>query len=185
MHDSFVNSSSLSIWAKIHQIDWVTGAFPKLAQQKLTWLVVSCHSLAEHLFLSCQLVQTTLYLFHYTLCCWKTVLIPGPQSTESLPEDGKLKSEVMVKDNRRYYLDLKENQRGRFLRVSRCFAMKLHIYNVVEYCFNAVLKMDFHELPLFCYAWSQVNWIVCIKFRNVLIVDTVGYMLPLACFLCI
>jgi len=35
-----------------------------------------------------------------------------------LPEDGKLKSEVMVKDNRRYYLDLKENQRGRFLRVS-------------------------------------------------------------------
>ena len=34
-----------------------------------------------------------------------------------MPEDGKLKSEVMVKDNRRYYLDLKENQRGRFLRV--------------------------------------------------------------------
>jgi len=41
----------------------------------------------------------------------------GPPSSESVPEDGKLKSEVMVKDNRRYYLDLKENQRGRFLRV--------------------------------------------------------------------
>jgi hypothetical protein len=42
----------------------------------------------------------------------------GPTNPENLPEDGKLKSEVMVKDNRRYYLDLKENQRGRFLRVS-------------------------------------------------------------------
>ncbi|XP_064537599.1 transcriptional regulator protein Pur-beta isoform X1 [Drosophila montana] len=38
---------------------------------------------------------------------------------ESLPEDGKLKSEMMIKDNRRYYLDLKENARGRFLRVSQ------------------------------------------------------------------
>ncbi|XP_070066793.1 transcriptional regulator protein Pur-beta isoform X4 [Drosophila virilis] len=40
----------------------------------------------------------------------------GPPHTESLPEDGKLKSEMMIKDNRRYYLDLKENARGRFLR---------------------------------------------------------------------
>ncbi|XP_053214706.1 transcriptional activator protein Pur-beta-like isoform X4 [Panonychus citri] len=43
----------------------------------------------------------------------------GPPNPDSLPEDGKLKSEVMVKDNRRYYLDLKENNRGRFLRVSQ------------------------------------------------------------------
>ncbi|CAG2183887.1 unnamed protein product [Oppiella nova] len=42
----------------------------------------------------------------------------GPPNPDNLPEDGKLKSEVMVKDNRRYYLDLKENNRGRFLRVS-------------------------------------------------------------------
>lgn len=42
----------------------------------------------------------------------------GPTNTENPPEDGKLKSEIIVKDNRRYYLDLKENQRGRFLRVS-------------------------------------------------------------------
>ncbi|GIX96292.1 transcriptional activator protein Pur-beta [Caerostris extrusa] len=41
---------------------------------------------------------------------------------DNLPEDGKLKSEVMVKDNRRYYLDLKENSRGRFLRVSQTIA---------------------------------------------------------------
>ncbi|KAJ8299034.1 hypothetical protein KUTeg_023094 [Tegillarca granosa] len=41
----------------------------------------------------------------------------GPPNPDNLPEDGKLKSETMVKENRRYYLDLKENQRGRFLRV--------------------------------------------------------------------
>ena len=43
----------------------------------------------------------------------------GPPSQDNLPEDGKLKSEMMIKDNRRYYLDLKENPRGRFLRVSQ------------------------------------------------------------------
>jgi hypothetical protein len=37
---------------------------------------------------------------------------------------------MMIKDNRRYYLDLKENSRGRFLRVSvsamniYCFSFK-------------------------------------------------------------
>ncbi|XP_058974902.1 transcriptional activator protein Pur-alpha-like isoform X2 [Musca domestica] len=43
----------------------------------------------------------------------------GPPNPDNLPEDGKLKSEMMTKDNRRYYLDLKENARGRFLRVSQ------------------------------------------------------------------
>jgi transcriptional activator protein Pur-alpha len=32
--------------------------------------------------------------------------------------DGLIKSETFIKDRKRYYLDLKENQRGRFLRVS-------------------------------------------------------------------
>ncbi|XP_064602397.1 transcriptional regulator protein Pur-beta-like isoform X2 [Liolophura sinensis] len=40
-------------------------------------------------------------------------------SLDNLPEDGKLKTGIMVKQNRRYYLDLKENQRGRFLKVSQ------------------------------------------------------------------
>ncbi|XP_038219381.1 transcriptional activator protein Pur-beta isoform X2 [Zerene cesonia] len=43
----------------------------------------------------------------------------GPPNTDNVPDDGKLKSEMMLKDNRRYYLDLKENSRGRFLRVSQ------------------------------------------------------------------
>jgi hypothetical protein len=33
-------------------------------------------------------------------------------------EDGVIKSETIAKDRKRYYLDLKENDRGRFLRVS-------------------------------------------------------------------
>ncbi|VDP22140.1 unnamed protein product [Soboliphyme baturini] len=33
-------------------------------------------------------------------------------------DNGVLKSEIMVQENRRYYLDLKENNRGKFLRVS-------------------------------------------------------------------
>uniref|UniRef100_T1GFU9 PurA ssDNA and RNA-binding protein n=1 Tax=Megaselia scalaris TaxID=36166 RepID=T1GFU9_MEGSC len=43
----------------------------------------------------------------------------GPPNPENVPEDGKLKSEIMIKENRRYYLDLKENARGRFLRCSQ------------------------------------------------------------------
>merc|ERR1712107_943922 len=43
----------------------------------------------------------------------------GPPNPDTAPEDGKLKSEMMIKDNRRYYMDLKENSRGRFLRVSQ------------------------------------------------------------------
>ena len=52
------------------------------------------------------------------------LLFPGPPNPDNLPEDGKLKSEMMTKDNKRYYLDLKENQRGRFLRVCHaCISM--------------------------------------------------------------
>ncbi|KAG8239471.1 hypothetical protein J437_LFUL018845 [Ladona fulva] len=43
----------------------------------------------------------------------------GPPNPENVSADGKLKSEMMIKDNRRYYLDLKENSRGRFLRVGQ------------------------------------------------------------------
>ena len=46
------------------------------------------------------------------------MFVAGPPNPENVPEDGKLKSEMMIKDNRRYYMDLKENARGRFLRVS-------------------------------------------------------------------
>jgi len=47
------------------------------------------------------------------------VIFTGPPNPDTVPEDGKLKSEMMIKDNRRYYLDLKENARGRFLRVRK------------------------------------------------------------------
>jgi len=44
--------------------------------------------------------------------------IAGPPNPDCPAEDGKLKSATMMKENRHYYLDMKENQRGRFLRVS-------------------------------------------------------------------
>ena len=56
--------------------------------------------------------------FNVKFCCNLDVFVVGPPNPENVPEDGKLKSEMMIKDNRRYYMDLKENARGRFLRVS-------------------------------------------------------------------
>ena len=56
--------------------------------------------------------------FEINSCCNLDVFVAGPPNPENVPEDGKLKSEMMIKDNRRYYMDLKENARGRFLRVS-------------------------------------------------------------------
>ena len=40
------------------------------------------------------------------------------ETTAKGEEDGLLKSQTLSRDRKRYYLDLKENQRGRFLRVS-------------------------------------------------------------------
>lgn len=43
----------------------------------------------------------------------------GPLNAQQPTDDGRLKSETLVRENRRYYLDLKENSRGRFLRVTQ------------------------------------------------------------------
>ena len=64
------------------------------------------------------------------------IFIPGPPNPENLPEDGKLKSEMMSKDNKRYYLDLKENQRGRFLRVSWLIVFLVSTYIRAVYAKN-------------------------------------------------
>ncbi|CAF0777479.1 unnamed protein product [Didymodactylos carnosus] len=42
----------------------------------------------------------------------------GEPSPNNAPEDGRLKSVIISRDDRKYYLDLKENERGRFLRIS-------------------------------------------------------------------
>lgn len=42
----------------------------------------------------------------------------GEHNLQNAHPDTLLKSANVVKDNRRYYLDLKENERGRFLRIS-------------------------------------------------------------------
>lgn len=43
----------------------------------------------------------------------------GPRDPNNTPQDGKLQEIIMTKDNKRYYLDLKENGYGRFLKVSQ------------------------------------------------------------------
>jgi hypothetical protein len=55
----------------------------------------------------------------------------GPANPDSPPEDGKLKSATMTKENRHYYLDMKENQRGRFLRVSMTLSTSLQRSQIV------------------------------------------------------
>ena len=82
-------------------------------------------------------------------------LLTGPPSPESLPEDGKLKSEVMVKDNRRYYLDLKENQRGRFLRVSIQFLFT-HCVMLIP----CQINKHFHSPPQILLKFGTVGDIV-------------------------
>ena len=41
--------------------------------------------------------------------------------SETQKFQGELKSEVMYKDDKKYHMDLKENARGRFLKVSETF----------------------------------------------------------------
>jgi len=50
-------------------------------------------------------------------------MLLGPRSRNTSADD-KIKSEVINAGERRYYLDLKENSRGRFLKVTRIF---LHV----------------------------------------------------------
>lgn len=55
----------------------------------------------------------------------------GPPNPDSPAENGKLKSATMVKDNRHYFLDMKENQRGRFLRVSMTMTTSMQRSQIV------------------------------------------------------
>lgn len=75
----------------------------------------------------------------------------GPPNPESVPDDGKLKSEMMIKDNRRYYLDLKENARGRFLRVNALQRREVSNH-LIEHFFHRYPKLfqgadHDHKLP--------------------------------------
>lgn len=59
--------------------------------------------------------------FHERLtefCEYYSSLGPAKWDSGRMIEEGKLRSESIFRDDRRYYLDLKENHRGRFLRVS-------------------------------------------------------------------
>jgi len=71
---------------------------------------------------SSTLIHLLLFLWsenqNFSLMCLDVPCgITGPTNPDSPAEDGKLMSATMMKENRHYYLDMKENQRGRFLRV--------------------------------------------------------------------
>lgn len=52
-------------------------------------------------------------------CDYFSTLGPAKRDSARMMEDeGKLKSESIFREDRRYYIDLKENHRGRFLKVS-------------------------------------------------------------------
>lgn len=67
----------------------------------------------------------------------------GPPNPDNVPEDGKLKSEMMIKDNRRYYLDLKENARGRFLRV--CNHANYFVSNTIFPKYSHKVHLTYHS----------------------------------------
>ena len=106
-----LDSRSIKIQQKRFYIDVKQnqrGRFIKIAE------VVS-HDRKSRLLLS----MSTAHEFKNHLTQFNDLYVTlGPQNPESAPNDGKFKTAVMTKDNRRYYLDLKENDRGRFLRVS-------------------------------------------------------------------
>jgi len=56
-------------------------------------------------------------------------MMPGPAKWDSsrMMAEGKLRSESIFRDDRRYYLDLKENHRGRFLRVKLTYMYLLYL----------------------------------------------------------
>lgn len=64
---------------------------------------------------------------------------------ETAQQDTILKSINIVKDNRRYYLDLRENKRGRFLRISM-LSMGVRVSIVIPIDGVNNLRDEIHEL---------------------------------------
>ncbi len=54
-------------------------------------------------------------------------------NNQQATEDGRLRSILISRDDRKYYLDLKENERGRFLRVCQ-----LNVYCLKTFFFNRI-----------------------------------------------
>ena len=136
-----LDSRSIKIQQKRFYIDVKQnqrGRFIKIAE------VVS-HDRKSRLLLS----MSTAHEFKNHLTQFNDLYVTlGPQNPESAPNDGKFKTVVMTKDNRRYYLDLKENDRGRFLRVSiprREQPMMLFRFEATELLANRLFSLS---LPL-------------------------------------
>jgi len=89
--------------------------------------------------------------------------IAGPTNPDSPAEDGKLKSATMAKENRHYFLDMKENQRGRFLRVRQFVDNTTSIFGRtwVNQCFCTEKLYSPYAMQQIMSVWSILYDTVC------------------------
>ena len=84
------------------------------------------------------------------------LLILGPRSRDSYGDD-KIKSEVMYAGERRYYLDLKENSRGRFLKVSAVFKSNICVLWSVFHSNFAIHCVSEKRHPVIIFLYNNNN----------------------------
>lgn len=91
----------------------------------------------------------------------------GPPNLDNYPEDGKIKSEIIIKDNRRYFLDLKENTRGRFLRVWRWFKLCFFYWHFVIVSQSGfTIIYTWWNTNTDCYSSTRNDWISWCPYRS-------------------
>lgn len=66
----------------------------------------------------------------------------------------KIKSELIYAGERRYYMDLKENSRGRFLKV---ITILFFVWNIVDLSMSVCICLGGIELDLCIYAVKVVD----------------------------
>uniref|UniRef100_A0A915KJQ6 Pur-alpha n=1 Tax=Romanomermis culicivorax TaxID=13658 RepID=A0A915KJQ6_ROMCU len=100
------------------------GRFLKIAESSFVWAVIDCLKFRvgasgrkSRLVMSIPVaIMFQKCLEEFSEFC--SALDP-PANTDASNNNGFLKSKIMRRKNRRYFVDLKENNRGRFLRVTQ------------------------------------------------------------------
>ena len=64
-------------------------------------------------------------------------------------KQGELKTEVMYKDDKKYHMDLKENARGRFLKVKSNLKLRLWISEMNHYKVSETFTRGYSRFQVF------------------------------------
>ena len=64
-------------------------------------------------------------------------------------KQGELRSEVMYKDDKKYHMDLKENARGRFLKVKSNLKLRLWISEMNHYKVSETFTRGYSRFQVF------------------------------------